>query len=232
MKYVTLVAIAATLAMSSIAMALPFDDPFTGTVDIEIVSMSLSGTENFGTGPITFNVNRTGSSPGSLTIDGTRTVTAGNAPVDIMFSVPAAGANIPVALDLTMSNDPFNSFPLPGSPPSFPLGATDPVPPLVSELNGAFQDEAFAFTSGLSIGAYQLALNNLVTAVPVPGGVEYTYDAFMAIPGEFSPPLAPITLPVVFGLGGQVTFLTTPEPTMLMGLALAGLPLMLRRRRA
>lgn len=211
---------------ASLALAGPFDAPFTGTVDIDVVQVNASGTVG---GVGNFSVARTGSTPGTVTVAAGRIVNAGGFGLSYNWStplgvIPVTGNYFLGSADSTVGN-PYG--PGGASPVSYPLDATDALPPSdpVGTLSGDSKFHALinmALGSGRTLNADMIVFDSLVSRSPIPGGEQFVYNI------QFLQSVS-LPTPIIVGMTGTATVNATPEPTTAL-LLLGGLPLLRRRR--
>ena len=211
------------LLSGSPAWAAPFDAPFNGMVDIDVVAFSVSGST--GLGPI--SAVRTGSTPGTVDIN-SRVADAGDFGLSYTWVMPLG--TVPITRSFTLvgvadtvgNGNPLNA--------SYPLDPTDALPPSdpVGTLSGDahFNDDTnIGLGGGNVLNADQIVFDTMVSRTPIPGGEQYVYDVIM-----FQSIFTAAYGPLIFSMAGQATVNATPEPASLAIMGLGCVALLLRRR--
>ena len=212
------------------ALGYPFDDPFTGSVDLEVVQMDLAGNTPIGSISATLDA----ATAGALNVTPGRIVDQGGFTIDYVLAVDGGSSALLTDRGFRLTaagDDPGNA----GFNPNYPLDPQDPLPPTDGIGPGASNgsgDSNFQTTGqlvdtglGLFLQAERILLLDVIGRSPIPGGERTTYNAEMTLVGTFS------GFPVILGMGGTLTIDTVPEPASLVLLAVGGLPLVRRRRR-
>lgn len=213
----------------------PFDAPFTGTADAQIVAMNLTGAP---VGLGTWNVNFVSSTPGNVSVDGSRVVTTATLPLTYQVeSTTPFGTLISPTVTRTFSLvGALDNLGGPYTAAAYPLDPTDAIPP--SDPEGNLSGDAnFRTLEGtvivgnlaggdVALNAEKLVLTELVSRAPIPGGEQFVYNASLSV-SLYHPAVGAFN---VSDLSGPLTINVTPEPGTMALLGLA-LPMVFRRSR-
>lgn len=226
------------VAITPAVWAGPFDAPFTGNVNIEVVGFNFPTASQGGLG--NWSGSFVSSTPGTVTIDPSRAVTAGN--FDLQYRVvgttPWGGFNQVADRSFALTGL-LDNLGGPYSPVWYPLDPTDAVPPSDPVGSGS-GDSNFRTTDGsevlgtlaggnVTLNSEKLVLADLLSRTPIPGGEQFVYAANLSM-AVHHPGVGNFILNWGTNTGATVTINATPEPASLVML-LIGLGVVARRRR-
>jgi len=213
------------------ALAGPFDAPFTGTLDTEMVSMDLTG--NVSGYPVTIRESPTLASLGQTVIadDGGGGRMVADSFFDVFVELSVGPLSYPVNHHLMKLVPPGHPFPPPDfPPPNLPVPPVDPLPPPGGVYMGA---PGALYAPDFVLLAIRHEVGPVISRVPIPRGERETFNstAILAVqmvagnrfglPGGYN---------LLLNLTGPTTVDVTPEPGTLALLSLGALALLRRRR--